>query len=174
MKATQRQNLKSQLWLVTLQAGLTTGRNLKILQMFQYFRINNNLLIWYIFPFRQGSGKFGPEQVDPTLCTHIIYAWAHLDGETYKLVPGIPELDIENNFYGKITELRGTGVKVILGAGGLKDSEDDKWMRMTSTPENRAIFIASVLDVVKKWNFDGVQIAWQYPVCKQVSKPEIT
>lgn len=124
------------------------------------------------FVFRNGNGTFGPEQVDPNLCTHIIYAWAHLDGESNKLVPGIPELDIENDFYGKLTELKQTGVKVILGAGGLKDSEDDRWTRMASSEGSREIFIASVLDMLRKWNFDGVQIAWQYPVCKQVSFPE--
>lgn len=85
------------------------------------------------------------------------------------MVSGIPELDIENDFYGKLTELKKTGVKVILGAGGLQDSEDDKWTRMASTMETREIFIVSLLDMLKKWNFDGVQIAWQYPVCKQVS-----
>lgn len=118
--------------------------------------------------FRQGNGSFGPEQVDPSLCTHIIYSWANLDPKTYKLVPGIPELDIENDFYGKIAELKQTGVKVILGAGGLKDSEDDKWKRMASTHGNRKIFIDSLFDMLHRWNFDGVQIAWQYPVCKQV------
>lgn len=83
-------------------------------------------------------------------------------------MPGIPELDIENDFYGKVTELKQTGVKVILGAGGLKDSEDEKWKRMASTQGNRKIFIDSLLDMLHRWNFDGIQIAWQYPVCKQV------
>lgn len=56
------------------------------------------LLFSFIF-FRAGKGSFGPEYVNPTLCTHIIYSWAHLDGNSFKLVPGNPELDVENGMY---------------------------------------------------------------------------
>lgn len=112
--------------------------------------------------------------MDPSLCTHIVYSWAHLDDKTFTVVPGVPELDIENDFYGKITELRQTGVKVILGVGGLKDSEDNKWNQMVSIRKNRKKFITSVQKYLQKWNFDGVQIAWQYPVCKQVRKQKKT
>ncbi|KAL0842015.1 hypothetical protein ABMA28_014232 [Loxostege sticticalis] len=117
--------------------------------------------------YRYGNGSYGPEQVDPSMCTHIVYAWAHLDPDTYALVPGNPELDIENDFYGKMTELRMKGVKVIIGAGGLEDSEDEKWVEMTSSPEKIDIFVESVVKFLNRWNFDGLQIAWQYPVCKQ-------
>lgn len=46
--------------------------------------------------FRQGSGMYGPDQVDASLCTHIIYAWAHLDPDSGEIVPGNAQLDIEN------------------------------------------------------------------------------
>lgn len=52
---------------------------------------------------RYGNGSYGPEQVDPSMCTHIVYAWAHLDPDTYALVPGNPELDIENGMFIIIT-----------------------------------------------------------------------
>ncbi|XP_026742791.1 probable chitinase 10 isoform X2 [Trichoplusia ni] len=117
--------------------------------------------------YRPGKHSFGPQQVDSSVCTHIIYTWAHLDGASFKLVPGNPELDVENDFYGKITQLRQTGVKVIIGAGGVMDSEARKWGRMVSNPVNRKIFVNSVLKFLRRWNFDGVQIAWQYPGCKQ-------
>lgn len=61
--------------------------------------INRATLKLYIAVyFRQGGGKFGPEQVDPALCTHIIYTWAHLDEHNYNLVPGNPELDVDNGW----------------------------------------------------------------------------
>jgi chitinase len=72
------------------------------------------------------------------------------------------------DFYGKITNLREKGVKVIIGVGGIEDSEDYKWVDMAANPENRKTFVESALKFLKRWNFDGLQIAWQYPVCKQV------
>ena len=30
--------------------------------------------------YRNGAGKFFPENVDPTLCTHIIYSFAKMVG----------------------------------------------------------------------------------------------
>ncbi|CAG9783695.1 unnamed protein product [Diatraea saccharalis] len=118
--------------------------------------------------YRHGNGSFGPEQIDPSLCTHIIYAWAHLDYNTYNIIPGNPELDIDNDFYGKITNLRLLGVKVIIGVGGLEDSEDSKWAEMAASPKNRKAFVESALKFLKRWNFDGLQLAWQYPVCNQM------
>ncbi|KAF9410960.1 hypothetical protein HW555_010092 [Spodoptera exigua] len=117
--------------------------------------------------YRPGKGSFGPEQVNPSLCTHIIYAWAHLDGNSFNLVPGNSELDLENDFYGKLTQLRQTGVKIIIGAGGLTDSESRKWSVMVSSPENRKTFVESVLKFLQRWHFDGIQVAWQYPGCRQ-------
>lgn len=73
------------------------------------------------------------------------------------------------DFYGKITRLREKGVKAVLGVGGLKDSESDKWNRMAADREHRKEFINSALKVLRRWNFDGLQLAWQYPLCKQVS-----
>ncbi|KAM3963585.1 chitinase-related protein 1 isoform 2-T3 [Aphomia sociella] len=118
--------------------------------------------------YRKGEASYGPEQVDPSLCTHIVYAWAHLDSTSYQITTGNPELDVAYDFYGKITEFRSKGLKVILGVGGLKDSEFEKWSRLVTSPDNRKIFIKSVAKFLKKWNFDGLQIAWQYPICKQI------
>ncbi|CAG9096681.1 unnamed protein product [Plutella xylostella] len=118
--------------------------------------------------YREGSGRYGPEQVDATLCTHIIYTWAHLDFNSSEVIPGNPELDLENDFYGKITEQRLAGVKVIIGVGGLEDSEDNEWCMLAQMPAKRKMFVESVIRFLKRWNFDGMQLAWQYPVCKQV------
>ncbi|XP_068629927.1 probable chitinase 10 [Battus philenor] len=123
--------------------------------------------------YRPGKGKFGPEQVDASLCTHIVYAWAHLSN-TFKLVPGIPELDVDNDFLGKISELRLDGVKVILGVGGLKNSHEMSWSKMASSRENRNTFIESALTFLKKWKFDGLHVAWQYPVCENELCVDVT
>ena len=35
--------------------------------------------------YRPGLGKFQPEHIDPFLCTHIIYAFAYIDNQTFTL-----------------------------------------------------------------------------------------
>lgn len=53
--------------------------------------------------------------------------------------------------------------------GGLEDSEDNEWSMLAQMPAKRKMFVESVIRFLKRWNFDGMQLAWQYPVCKQVS-----
>lgn len=60
-------------------------------------------------------------------------------------------------------------MKVIIGIGGLEDSEGDKWSLMAADKEKREKFVKSVMKFIDRWNFDGLQLAWQYPVCKQVT-----
>lgn len=42
---------------------------------FNIFHINLNEFSQY----RKGAGRFVPENVDPFLCTHVIYAFAYID-----------------------------------------------------------------------------------------------
>ena len=44
-----------------------------------------------------GNGKFLVENIDPMLCTHIIYAFAELDNVTHSIQSQDSELDTEEN-----------------------------------------------------------------------------
>ncbi len=44
--------------------------------------------------YRQGDGKFVMEDIDPNLCTHIVYAFAKL--ENNKITPFDPWLDLDD------------------------------------------------------------------------------
>ena len=35
--------------------------------------------------YRYGAGKFLPENIDPHLCTHIVYAFAQIDDATHQV-----------------------------------------------------------------------------------------
>ncbi|EEC03740.1 hypothetical protein IscW_ISCW002923, partial [Ixodes scapularis] len=49
--------------------------------------------------YRVEEGKFLPENVDPSLCTHINYAFAFLDSTSLKIVASDPWADLDNQFY---------------------------------------------------------------------------
>nr|AKP18001.1 chitinase 2 [Eriocheir sinensis] len=119
---------------------------------------------WY----RQGAGKYRPEDIDPDLCTHIVYGFAVLDGTSLLIKPHDTWADYDNKFYAKVTAWKSRGIKVTLAIGGWNDSLGDKYSRLVNSPAARARFIAHVIEFIQKHNFDGLDLDWEYPVCWQV------
>ena len=48
---------------------------------------------WY----RPGAGKYIPEDIDPSLCTHVVYGFAVLDSNRLVLKPHDSWADIDNS-----------------------------------------------------------------------------
>ena len=119
---------------------------------------------WY----RQGSGKYRPEDIDPTICTHIVYGFAVLDFSTLLMKPHDSWADIDNDFYGKVVEYKRYGIKVTIAIGGWNDSQGDKYSRLVNNPAARKRFIENVVQFIKKYDFDGLDLDWEYPSCWQV------
>ncbi|CAH1396474.1 unnamed protein product [Nezara viridula] len=119
---------------------------------------------WY----RQGKGKYLPEDIDTSLCTHIIYAFAVLDSERLEIKPHDPWADIDNSFFTKVSSLVEKGIKVLLGLGGWNDSLGDKYSRLVNSPGARRNFVRQAVEFVDKYNFQGLDLDWEYPKCWQV------
>jgi hypothetical protein len=47
--------------------------------------------------YRPGAGKFDIEDIDPFLCTHLIYGFAGLDSTTWKIFAYDPWNDLDEN-----------------------------------------------------------------------------
>ena len=45
--------------------------------------------------YRPDGGKFTPEHIDPTLCTHLIYSFAGLDSGNWTIKSLDPWMDLE-------------------------------------------------------------------------------
>ncbi|XP_018794816.1 PREDICTED: probable chitinase 3 [Bactrocera latifrons] len=119
---------------------------------------------WY----RQNGGKFLPEDIDPDLCTHIVYGFAVLNRETLTIQPHDSWADLDNKFYERVVAFRKKGVKVTVAIGGWNDSAGDKYARLVRNAAARARFINHVVEFIQKYNFDGLDLDWEYPVCWQV------
>nr|XP_027218101.1 probable chitinase 10 isoform X3 [Penaeus vannamei] len=119
---------------------------------------------WY----RPGEGKYKPEDIDPTICTHIVYGFAVLDYSNLIIKPHDTWADFDNKFYEKVTALKAKGIKVTIAIGGWNDSAGDKYSRLVNNPAARSKFITHVVEFIKKHNFDGLDLDWEYPVCWQV------
>lgn len=48
--------------------------------------------------YRKGYGKFDVDDIDPFLCTHVVYAFTGLDPKTNKIKPLDPYNDLEENW----------------------------------------------------------------------------
>lgn len=119
---------------------------------------------WY----RPGVGKFLPENIDPELCTHIVYGFAVLNRDTLTIQPHDSWADLDNRFYERVVELKKKGLKVSVAIGGWNDSAGDKYSRLVRSAESRRKFIKHVTEFIEKYNFDGLDLDWEYPVCWQV------
>ncbi|KAH8251500.1 hypothetical protein KR038_006505, partial [Drosophila bunnanda] len=119
---------------------------------------------WY----RQGGGKFVPEDIDPELCTHIIYGFAVLSRDKLTIQPHDSWADLDNKFYERVVAHRKRGVKVTVAIGGWNDSAGDKYSRLVRNAQARARFIRHVIEFIEKYGFDGLDLDWEYPVCWQV------
>lgn len=69
--------------------------------------------------YRPRPAQFTPENIDPFLCTHIIYAFAYIDNHTLT-IRTIEEND--EDMYRRINDLKykNPKLKTMLGVGGWK------------------------------------------------------
>ncbi len=73
-------------------------------------------------------------------------------------------------FYEKVVSKKNKkGRKVLLALGGWNDSAGDKYSRLVSSSDTRAAFIKHAVEFLKKYNFDGLDLDWEYPKCWQVA-----
>lgn len=112
---------------------------------------------WY----RQGGGKYLPEDIDAKLCTHIVYGFAVLDRDSLTIKPHDTWADFDNRFYERVVAYKKKGVKVTVAIGGWNDSAGDKYSRLVRDATARARFIRRVIEFIEKYNFDGLDLDWE-------------
>ncbi|ESO03402.1 hypothetical protein HELRODRAFT_80436, partial [Helobdella robusta] len=114
--------------------------------------------------YRPGDGAYKPENIDPSLCTHIMYAFGKLvDGQ---LLPfeWNDETSGSKGMFERVTDLKKVNkdLKVILSVGGW-NAGTAEMTKMLATPQNRKAFIEQSIKYLRKWNFDGLDMDFEYP-----------
>ncbi|XP_050554383.1 probable chitinase 2 isoform X1 [Spodoptera frugiperda] len=117
--------------------------------------------------YRDGLGKFDVENIDPHLCTHLIYAFAGIDDEgTLRALD--PWLDLPDgggrDNFGKFNALKkkNPSLKTLLAVGGWNEGSA-KYSKMAANSTLRNNFITSALNMITKHGFDGLDMDWEYP-----------
>merc|ERR1719259_886743 len=129
--------------------------------------------------YRKGHGKFLPDHIDTSLCTHVVYGFAVLDSSTLLMKPHDPWADIDQwnkkTGYDKVVQMgkvANDGTKNLIAIGGWNDSDgkkfNGKYARLVLSAANRRKFIEHIIPYLDKYEFDGLDLDWEYPVCWQV------
>ncbi|EDW85810.1 uncharacterized protein Dwil_GK23269 [Drosophila willistoni] len=117
--------------------------------------------------YRPGSGKFGVEDIDPFLCTHLVYAFLGIH-ENGSLRVIDPYLDLEDNGgRGNLQKfnalkLKNPTLKTLVAVGGWNEGSK-KFSLLASDPEKRSRFIDDVVKFLQRHGFDGLDLDWEYP-----------
>ena len=112
-----------------------------------------------------GMGQYTVDKIDPNLCTHVIPAFAYVNIETYEIMSGDFLADITNKGYEDIAALKTKApqLKVMISVGGWTDSNKDpnKYFNLVSNANNTNTFVKSVVAFLRRYNFDGIDVAWE-------------
>uniref|UniRef100_A0A0A1WVR5 Chitinase-like protein Idgf4 n=1 Tax=Zeugodacus cucurbitae TaxID=28588 RepID=A0A0A1WVR5_ZEUCU len=121
--------------------------------------------------FREGAGKLSLQDLEPALqfCSHLVYGYTAIDPESFQLKPLNKQLDITLNNYPNITALRRNHPQllILLSVGGDRDLGEElpssSYLNVLENQAHRNAFINSAVALLKAYDFDGLDLAWQFP-----------
>ncbi|KAI9552900.1 hypothetical protein GHT06_020784 [Daphnia sinensis] len=120
--------------------GLFKTVNILLLFVSSIPSINGILILcsfpnWAVYRTKiAGIGQYTVDNIDPQLCTHVLYHFAVLDKTTLEISVKDNTVDIENNGYEKLIALKSKNnkLKTMITLGGWEDANDgtDKYSRL--------------------------------------------
>ncbi|KAF2365040.1 Glycoside hydrolase family 18 catalytic domain [Trinorchestia longiramus] len=116
--------------------------------------------------YRPGLGKFNITDLDPNLCTHIVFCYVGLDPSTHKIMD-LDSFYVENGAFERLVGLknRNPSLLVTVAVGGWVEGSP-KYSRMAASADGRNAFADSAVKYLKKHKLDGLDIAWQDPAAR--------
>lgn len=108
------------------------------------------------------------EDIDPFLCTHLAFGFAGLDKSSFQIKVLDPYNELDEDYgkgaYRRFNNLKlfNPNLKTLLSVGGWNEGASS-YSKMAADPEKRQKFISSSLQILNKYQFDGLDFDWEYP-----------
>ncbi|MWV46020.1 hypothetical protein GRF59_20585 [Paenibacillus sp. HJL G12] len=112
-------------------------------------------LIGYVAGWKDWSQS---QPVDAAKLTHINYAFTHI--KDHKIIPIEDQNDDANYAYLQSLKSQNPNLKILNSVGGWGA---DGFSDAALTAESREIFANSIIEYVKKYDLDGIDLDWEYP-----------
>lgn len=131
---------------------------------------HDNVVVCYVASwaaYRSGNGAFTLENLRPEHCTHLIYAFAGINITSWTIRSLDPWADMEKDGMGNYRKMtafrqRYPGLKISLGIGGWNEGSKN-YSTMASSSDRRKTFIASTVEFLRMYGFDGLDLDWEFP-----------
>ena len=130
--------------------------------------------------YRTGEGKYLVEDIEPGLCTHLIYSFVVLDPNTHLIKIHDDWLDVQLGNIKKFVALKAAnpGTKFLIALGGWNDSRQPGililsiflvlipglYSTLLASAAKRAAFVTNAVSFLQEWGFDGLDLDYEYPV----------
>ncbi|XP_067635554.1 uncharacterized protein Cht6 [Eurosta solidaginis] len=120
--------------------------------------------------YRPGTAKFNPLNINPYLCTHLVYAFGGFTKDN-QMKPFDKYQDIEQGGYAKFTGLKtyNKQLKTMIAIGGWNEASS-RFSPLMANPERRQKFIKNILKFLRQNHFDGIDLDWEYPAQREGGK----
>lgn len=123
--------------------------------------------------YRPQGGKFMPEQINASLCTHIVYAFAKVvDDRLVAYEWNDEDTEWSKGLYSKTIDLKKQNprLKVLIGVGGWNHGPE-AFSVMVHDIQKREKFVRHCVNFIKRNRFDGLDLDWEYPGSREGSRP---
>ncbi|XP_059488791.1 acidic mammalian chitinase-like [Neocloeon triangulifer] len=113
--------------------------------------------------YRTGVAQFNVTNIDPFLCTHVIYAFigANTNG-TVKILDSWNDVSLNGFKDFNNLRLKNANLKTMVALGGWSEGSAT-YSTICNNVALRTAFVTNLYNFLVKWGFNGLDIDWEYP-----------